>query len=154
MYRRWLSLALLLSSVSAFYPYGSGDGDEDKRSLPLEIEARGVDASGGITLDIKRMRVGLANAGYPSSTDTLLDEERQFLHGGQIRQPYCSQCYGDRLRWFRLYLLLSHEVWIFGPGDVHANRLGVGEHMGDGFELSIKCMFDTQHLRQCRIQHY
>lgn len=37
MHRRWMSLPLLTSAVSAFYPYHEGSGgDNEKRFIPLQ----------------------------------------------------------------------------------------------------------------------
>ena len=80
MHRRWLSLPLLSSCVSAFYPYNSGEGadSKSKRSIPLDLEPRPSDDSGIVTLDIKKMTVRrvLRNA-EAQLTHFSSDEERQ-----------------------------------------------------------------------------
>ncbi len=57
MHRRWLSLPLLSSAVSGFYPYQIGDGgnDNSKRFIPLHLEPEPKDDSGVVTLDIKKV---------------------------------------------------------------------------------------------------
>ncbi|KIW91395.1 uncharacterized protein Z519_08291 [Cladophialophora bantiana CBS 173.52] len=56
MHRRWLSLPLLSSCVSAFYPYHAGDeGNENsKRFIPLDLEPPRADDSGVVAIDIKK----------------------------------------------------------------------------------------------------
>ena len=85
MYLQLLSLALLFSHVWAFYPYGSDDGDQDRRSLSSNMEARDRVASGGITLGIKRMRVGWTTLVNATRTDAFPDEEGQYLYRGQVQ---------------------------------------------------------------------
>ncbi|ETI21924.1 hypothetical protein G647_05994 [Cladophialophora carrionii CBS 160.54] len=73
MHRRWLSVPLLSSCVSAFYPYQSGDGgnDNSKRFIPLDLEPQTKDDSGVVTLDIMKV-VGQArrNNIFPVVTST------------------------------------------------------------------------------------
>ncbi|EXJ71608.1 uncharacterized protein A1O5_05416 [Cladophialophora psammophila CBS 110553] len=56
MHRRWLSLPLLSSCVSAFYPYHAGDGgnENSKRFIPLDLEFPREDDSGVVAIDIKK----------------------------------------------------------------------------------------------------
>jgi hypothetical protein len=57
MHRRWLSLPLLSSCASAFYPYHVQEGGDrpGKRFIPLDLEPKSKDDSGIVTLDIKKM---------------------------------------------------------------------------------------------------
>ncbi|KIX95269.1 uncharacterized protein Z520_09186 [Fonsecaea multimorphosa CBS 102226] len=56
MHRRWLSLPLLSTCVSAFYPYHTGDGgsEKSKRFIPLGTERPHDDDSAVVTIEIKR----------------------------------------------------------------------------------------------------
>ena len=59
-----MSLPLLASSVSAFYPYHSGDqggsDGKDKRFIPIAPPDQGSDNTGVVTLDIKKIPVCIA----------------------------------------------------------------------------------------------
>ena len=58
MLSRWLPLLLLSGYASAFYPYHDGDGGNVRRFVPLDIEPRPTEGAGGVTVDIRRERVG------------------------------------------------------------------------------------------------
>lgn len=66
MHRRWLSLPLLASSVSAFYPYHSGDKDssdgKDKRFIPMSTPDQTSNGPDVVTLDIKKIPTKRQNA--------------------------------------------------------------------------------------------
>lgn len=61
MHRRWLSLPLLSSCASAFYPYHprSGDGPDSntKRFFPIEVEQQPSQDPPLLTLDLKKLPV-------------------------------------------------------------------------------------------------
>lgn len=55
MHQRWLSLPLLTSCVSAFYPYSGGEGGQhNKRFIPFSQPEESKDESGVVKLDLKK----------------------------------------------------------------------------------------------------
>jgi hypothetical protein len=55
MHQRWLSLPLLTSCVSAFYPYSGQDaGDHNKRFIPFSQPEEPQGDSGLLKLDLKK----------------------------------------------------------------------------------------------------
>ena len=67
MHQRWLSLPLLSSCASAFYPYQyqSGDGSDSntKRFIPSDVDQQPSQGSPFLTLDIKKVPVSKVPSG-------------------------------------------------------------------------------------------
>ena len=81
MHRRWLSLPLLSSCVSAFYPYHSGGRDtdiKDKRFFPLPPSGQQSQDPSPITVDLKKLPVSqphIGQEGYTNRTKTKRDNQ-------------------------------------------------------------------------------
>lgn len=74
MHRRWLSLPLLSSCVSAFYPYRPGGQDtdtKDKRFFPLPPSGQHLQDPNPVTVDLKKLPVSQVHEGQAWNTDSI-----------------------------------------------------------------------------------
>lgn len=157
MHQRWLSLPLLSSCASAFYPYtyqgGDGADSNTKRFIPIDVEQRPSQDSPILTLDIKKIPVS-ALVDVPSTydADDLPDKKRQYLHRHKFLQTQRSQCHAHQPGRWRLHLFLDHEVRLSWPGYVHVDRHRIRQHLGHGFRLCFSSLSSPQHLWFCQFQ--
>ncbi|EXJ77698.1 hypothetical protein A1O3_09927 [Capronia epimyces CBS 606.96] len=118
MHRRWLSLPLLSSCVSAFYPYHSSDGGESnsKRFIPLHLDSPSSDDSGVVTLDIKRMPAKRDNQ-FPVvvSSKPAAPNAMAINQDGQDYTYFSTIKFGSKGQ--EMYMLLdtgSANTWVMG----------------------------------------
>ncbi|RMD44838.1 hypothetical protein DV735_g409, partial [Chaetothyriales sp. CBS 134920] len=121
MHRKWLSLSLLASSVSAFYPYltkNSLSTDvRNKRFVPTTLSSETTDGAGGITLDIKKIRL----VDRDNDFSVLLSNTPSSANAIAIHQDGSDYSYFSTLKFGSneqdMYMLIdtgSANTWIMG----------------------------------------
>ncbi|EXJ59112.1 hypothetical protein A1O7_06543 [Cladophialophora yegresii CBS 114405] len=117
MHRRWLSVPLLSSYVSAFYPYHSGDGgnDNSKRFIPMDQEPQTKDDSGVVILDIKK--ISRRNNIFPVVTSTAANMPNAMAinQDGNDYTYFSTMKFGSKGQ--EMYMLIdsgSANTWVMG----------------------------------------
>ncbi|KAL2421777.1 Aspartic-type endopeptidase ctsD [Exophiala dermatitidis] len=118
MHRRWLSLPLLSSCVSAFYPYQSSDGGDSKskRFIPLNLESPSSDDTGVVTVDIQKLPVKRDNKfSVVLSSEPSMPNAMAISQDGQDYTYFSTIKVGSKGQ--EMYMLLdtgSANTWVMG----------------------------------------
>ncbi|KAH0843223.1 putative aspartic-type endopeptidase CTSD [Fonsecaea pedrosoi] len=118
MHRRWLSVPLLSSCVSAFYPYHTGDGghENNKRFIPLGIEPVHEGDSVPVTIDIKKAMVKRNNL-FPVLNSSAPDVPNAMAisQDGSDYTYFSTMKFGSKGQ--EMYMLIdsgSANTWVMG----------------------------------------
>ncbi|KIX05071.1 uncharacterized protein Z518_05943 [Rhinocladiella mackenziei CBS 650.93] len=133
MHRRWLSLPLLSSCVSAFYPYNSGDGGDgkSKRFIPMDLDPPPSEDSGRITLDIKKV-----NTKRDNKFSVVMSSKPTMPNAAAINQDGSDYTYFSTMKFGskgqEMYMLIdsgSANTWVMGS-DCDSNACQIHSTFG------------------------